>query len=230
MYTISTWKPEKDMVSRATKDDNGKYVRAMIPRHTTTGVYNNIMGGTDLGDQRSEYVLTMLRSVKWPIRIFTHFLSVAGINALAIHTMIFLRRDPNHKKETTLDFFHELCKEILLTFPNPKRRACAAENDAVSDDSGGEEVPEEFGRRSKLMWEIHWEDRLRGSHTPEIAERSKRDVVDLRRRCKAYNSDQKIITRCVECATYLNFGGVKSSSCWWRFHHMKGGFCQEAGP
>ena len=226
VYTISTWRPERDMVSRATKDDNGKYVRAMIPRHTTTGVYNNNMGGTDLGDQRSEYVMTMLRSVKWPIRVFTHFLTVAGINSLAIYTMICLRRDPSYKKETTLDFFHELCLEILAAFPNPLRNRGAC---ATDDLSGDKPSLEELSRRSKHAWKINYEDRLGGTHTPELIERS-RDGGDIRRRCKACTSEQKIQTRCVECGTFLHFGGVKDSSCWWRFHHLKQGFCKESVP
>ena len=190
----------------------------------TTGVYNGTMGGTDLG----EYVMTMLRSVKWPIRLFTHFGTVAGINALAIHTLIWQRKNRKHKRETTLDFFHELCKEILAAYPNrsPNRSRSAG----VAEKDTGEEAPEDFCRRTKLAWETHFEDRLSGTHTPEVLGRGSSEHQDNRRRCKACNAVEKINTRCVECGAHLHFGGVKDSSCWWRFHHLKSGFCQEAGP
>ena len=114
------------------------------------------MGGTDLGDQRSEYVMTMLRSVKWPIQLFTHFGTVAGINALSIHTLIWQRKYRKHKRETTLDSFHELCKEILAAYPN--RSTNRSRSVGLAEKDAEDEAPEDFCRRTKLAWETHFED------------------------------------------------------------------------
>jgi hypothetical protein len=221
VLVLSTWQPEKDFVSRASKDANGKYVSAMVARHSTTGVYNNIMGGTDSNDQRSQYISTMLRSVKWTLRPITHFASVAGINALVIHTMICQKRDPYHKPETTIDFIENLCRELLEAFPR--------DLPVVEEVDVEEQAPnliQAAPKRPKIAWEELWHDRIEGPmHTVEITERVP-GGADQRGRCKACKSDSKISSRCVECGVYLHCRGTKEDSCWWRFHHLKTGFCK----
>ena len=219
VLVLSTWQPEKDFVSRASKDANGKYQTAMVARHSTTGVYNGVMGGTDSNDQRSQYISTMLRSVKWTLRPITHFASVAGINALVIYIMLCQKRDPRYKPETTIDFIENLCRELLEAFPKKP--------EAVEKDDDDEVAVEEAApKKRKIDWEELWQKRMTGAmHTVELTERVIGEV-DRRGRCQACTSVSKINSRCVECGVSLHCRGTREDNCWWRFHHLKTGFCQ----
>jgi len=47
--------------------------------------YNKGMGGTDLFDQFLSYYRPKVKTVAWPVRIFTHFISAAVANAFIIY-------------------------------------------------------------------------------------------------------------------------------------------------
>ena len=163
----------------------------------------------------------MLRSVKWTLRPITHFASVAGINALAIHTMICQRRIQHHKPETTINFMEQLCREILEAFPKTPPII-----EVVEEVANDEDLVQAAQKRQKVDWEERWEDRTRGhTHTVELVDRTE-GAPDHRGRCKACTSDSKINSRCVECGVFLHCRGTKEDSCWWRFHHLKTGFCK----
>ena len=59
-----------------------RYVgRQMIKIPTLAMIYNKCMGGTDMFDQMCSYYRTTIKTKRWQIRIFTHFLMAAAVNA-----------------------------------------------------------------------------------------------------------------------------------------------------
>jgi len=56
-----------------------------LPNIPVIGVYNNSMGGTDKFDQLNSYYDGRLRTKKWQIRIYNHFLRAAVVNACVLY-------------------------------------------------------------------------------------------------------------------------------------------------
>lgn len=67
-----------DTVKRWSKKDK-KYV--IVPRPFLVNAYNKSMGGVDTCDRLISYYRTSMRTVKWPVRVFWHFIDMAITNS-----------------------------------------------------------------------------------------------------------------------------------------------------
>jgi hypothetical protein len=75
VHLLSSFVTVLGKVIRKTVDARGVYLSVEFVRPELIAIYNHAMGGTDLHDQMNAYYETAARSVKWPFRIFTHFIT-----------------------------------------------------------------------------------------------------------------------------------------------------------
>jgi hypothetical protein len=108
LSTIQTFESEVDRVSKEERVyTGGKKVK--FP--TIISTYNSAMGGTDYMDQMISYYLTILKTRKWQIRIFTQFLHVAVFNAHILYRQD-KKLERGMKGFTLLDFTQMLIKKM----------------------------------------------------------------------------------------------------------------------
>jgi hypothetical protein len=158
--------------------------------------YNSHMGGTDKMDQQLSYYRIKMKTKRWPIKIFLHFLSVAVMNAHVLY-----RADlpdsaaaPANKQQGyfLLGFIQLLIKELIPV--NVFARATAPFT-SPAPAQGTEPV--------------------RGIvHTP-FAKYSGRNP-DNRRRCAQCHT--KTIWTCRECDVTLCLNEVGGDNCWQSYH------------
>lgn len=74
----------KGTCERQVRDSNGAWTVQTFPRPTAISLYNEGMGGTDLGDQHVQVYRPRIKTVTWMHRIFTHFLNVAVVNTFLL--------------------------------------------------------------------------------------------------------------------------------------------------
>lgn len=89
-----------------------------IPRPQSIAVYNCYMGGVDLLDSMLGYYRINLRSKKWYIRVFFHF-----IDMICVNSWILWRRNlKNNDLYLPLSEFKIALAEILTATANPQRK------------------------------------------------------------------------------------------------------------
>jgi len=87
VHFISTFFTKFSQVSRVVKDA-GRYVgKAFINIPTIAMLYNKCMGGTDAFDQFMSYYRTTITAKRWQVRVFTHFLMAAVVNAHILYKL-----------------------------------------------------------------------------------------------------------------------------------------------
>jgi hypothetical protein len=199
VHLLSTFPTRWSMVKRGKAAADGTYSKVDIPRPTVIGAYNQGMGGTDLVDQLSTYYDDRMRTYKWQIRIYNHFLRISAINA---HVLYYKSQGA---KTTLLSFITavatEWCGVASVETPNSP----PAEESLVSPG------PTYF---SKAAWVAHRERRCTGKHTPLAVSTAKE--CDQRGYCKVCNA--KACFKCRQCNVYLHIGGADERGCWERFH------------
>lgn len=84
------------------------------------------MGGTDSFDQHLSYYRTRLKTRKWPIRVFTHFLSTCAANAF----ICCRDANPTNSGMPFLEFLQDLINclnsQALKAEPNPQPTSMAS--------------------------------------------------------------------------------------------------------
>ena len=110
---LSTIKPVRSSIDRASSSSGGDYVRISIPQPHIIKKYNQGMGGVDLCDQKLSYYRTSVRSKKWTVWLIIHFLYVAINNAhiLCSNKNKFVR---GNKGFTFLSFIDDLSNELIV--------------------------------------------------------------------------------------------------------------------
>jgi hypothetical protein len=91
------------------KDAEGRWYCAELDRPTVLEVYNKAVGGTDKMDQLESYCDNRARTNKWQMRIFTHFLGIAALNARVLFN------DHLTNNVTTLSFLENLVRGLCGT-------------------------------------------------------------------------------------------------------------------
>jgi hypothetical protein len=81
VHLLTTLNTKKFCVARKVKDTGQGYKQIRVRAPSVLRLYNQGMGGTDLCDQNLSYYRNAMRSSKWQIRIFCHFVLLIGFNA-----------------------------------------------------------------------------------------------------------------------------------------------------
>ena len=204
-------------VLRNASEVGGRYAKVMIRRPSCIADYNSGMGGTDLFDQFCSYYKTTVRTKKWPMRIFTHFLKCTVVNAYIIWNALEIKSGRRVKKVSLLDFTDMLIKEIIAEHWN-----ATMTGDACARASAKNETPvfEHATKPARLnTWMKHSGQRLNGTHTP-IQLKNHKGGPDLRTFCMVCNV--KCPTRCNECNCALHITEEDGDlSCWSKFHMLE---------
>jgi hypothetical protein len=83
LSTFATFITSVERIVKSTKRAFLGYASIIIPN--VVKIYNKFMGGTDSFDQRLVYYKTRVRSKRWPVIIFTHFLEAAVVDSYILH-------------------------------------------------------------------------------------------------------------------------------------------------
>ena len=86
VHGLSTLPTTKSSVPRKMREGPDAPFRVVqVLRPDMWHWYNHGMGGTDLHDQFNKYYRTTVRCNKWPVRIYTHFITSAVTNAYILY-------------------------------------------------------------------------------------------------------------------------------------------------
>lgn len=175
----------------------GQFQESTIDCPTVRKVYHDTMGGTDKMDQLcSTYAFTNIKTRRWPHRIFFFMFGVALVNSFVI-----AKEKLQNCPKTYLDFLEAIVDEL-----SPLQSLPPDQPEPLFEDIAQEEE----------------EDRLLGTHTPEIRTHS-----SMRCRCclavdgsKRQRNNKKEMPRvtswCKECNAALCMR--EGSTCWTKWH------------
>jgi len=112
VHLISTFMSKASAVSRVVKQGKEYIGKALINIPTIVMLYNKTMGGTDQFDQQLSYYKTTVKTRRWQVRIFTHFLHCAVVNA---HILYKLHHNPTRNDHGfyLLDFTDMLIDQLV---------------------------------------------------------------------------------------------------------------------
>jgi Transposase IS4 len=86
VHGLSALPTTVSMTKRKVKENPKAPFRSIeVPRPDIWGYYNQGMGGTDLHDQFNKYYRTTVRCNKWPIKIYTHFITSCVTNSYILY-------------------------------------------------------------------------------------------------------------------------------------------------
>jgi hypothetical protein len=220
VHMLHTFPTQKRDCLRKVNDPQRGWLKKPVPQPTVINLYNHSMGGTDLMDQRTSYYGFHHSSVKWPHRIFSHFLMVSVVNAFILFKQTFKSsiRLIDYMKNVLAQIRHhvQLGDESFDNYWNHFNE------DVWDSDEDNEDftVPPIERRKSFRTsdWNELWRERLDKTcfHCPcEVPSKN----PDQRRSCVfCRNKSSKY---CVSCGAFLCLGPVPEDSCWWKFHHQK---------
>jgi hypothetical protein len=199
VHGLSTLHTQKERVLRKEKDAAGNFDPQEIWRPTMWKYYNIGMGGTDLHDQLGQYYCTMVRCYKWAIRIFTHFLHCAVINAHILY-----------KAKTGSDCSLKEFTELLI-----KEIAALPDDDGEEEDEIVGEKRRSFGKASGFIKSPN-RKKARVVHDPENFHYVTQDLTK-RARCLVC-SKNGVSTRCGLCDAPVCIKGYGDENCFRKFH------------
>ena len=110
---------ENDMISERISEN------ISIPKSIAD--YNRFLRGVDIFDQKSSYYSIQLRSKRWYIKIFYHFLDIAIINSHILYQETY--RKAGKKSLDQLEFRMEVIRELMqdlrlaLSIPTTKKKS-----------------------------------------------------------------------------------------------------------
>ena len=198
---LSTYRPGNNFIVRNSTAADGKYQKIRLARPTNIGDYNSGMGGTDLFDQYCSYYRTMVRTKKWPTRIFSHFFMASIVDAFILYKY-------SHDDATLLSFITSLLEELSMGKSN---------DPLVKPDEEDDQTTQAQPRR-KSTWLKAVDRRLTGRHFPACIVREK-GGDDGRRQCVVCKKKTKFI--CMQCDACVCIAQPNDTSCFEIFHSLE---------
>jgi hypothetical protein len=175
-----------------------------IPAPALITDYNHHMGGVDFADRLLSMYAIPVKTNKWTMRLFYHFLDVAVVNSWLLY-----RRDceffhiPKRDQMKLLDFRSRIAY-VLCSSQLPQRKRSAGR---ISVESQGCSS----GKRDKRL-PLYSETQLDGiGHWPT--------VVEKRERCTLCSTTLHAVfsrTKCIKCDRHLCLNGERN--CFISFH------------
>ncbi|KAM7313452.1 piggyBac transposable element-derived protein 2-like [Ixodes scapularis] len=188
--------------------EEGKKVE--IPQPACVKAYNTGMGGVDLTDRYVSYYRTKIRTKKWTIRVFAHFLDLATINSWIEYRSDCKRCGVARKDTLDLFEFKSRIAEALIR-SCPKVQA-DGEEDALESDEESESAPPARKQRKVVPLPV---DEVRFDmygHFPEHV------PCKSQMRCRNPGCTGKSRIRCTKCALFFC---LQNRNCFRDFHTSK---------
>ena len=226
VHMLSTIKPKLQKIKRKSAILGWK--KAEIASHSLIPAYNHGMGGTDRMDQCNSYYHFNHKGIRWPHRIFTHFLGVSVVNAMIIYNL----SNPK-KKLSSVDFFNEIILalvnldkknnfddlEPLQTVHHSlepvvrSKRSVPVEGVSLPPALEEEEEVKGLGFVRYRVANLEKKaERLEGIHIPILVSNAKR------RKC-VFHPKTKTRYECQSCQVPVCLSEVALDSCWHKFHY-----------
>lgn len=213
VHLLSTIKPEYTYVNRKEKNGNGEWEIRPIKIPTLILLYNKSMGGTDLFDQFGSYYRSTLKSVKWHIRLISHFFVAACINANILY---------QGNKATTAHHNDQQLKFMVKIIDQWSGFEEVQDKDQNDEDE--EEAPIVVAPSERTEYESRkyrnelirdWETRVSGIHTVQYVPNNNRKYCTVCRQSRTRHM-------CLECNVYCHVSGETDNNCWHTLHtHRK---------
>ena len=200
----------------------GGWKQTNYPQPSIVKIYNKFMGGTDKNDQYISYIRPNLKSMSWIPRVFTHFITIAAVNAYIIYSHL---KVPEEKRKYygIRDFALELAKELVKDDEEPPLTSSSTSSNKRKRDQFWNS---DEGKTKRTCGGLN--------HVPRIMEhghKKKEDFYDQKtgdfchryRNCKrshcrfCYKSS--ITTMCSHCDIYLCLQSKEGEqNCWEKWH------------
>lgn len=195
--TVSTYVGSQP-TSEATRFCKKSNTHIKIPRPQSVAVYNAYMGGVDLLDSMLGYYRIQIRSKKWYMRVFFHFLDMTCANSW----ILWRRSLQNDNLYLSLSEFKLALAEVLTkSGVSQKKRGRPStclqpQLDLKQRKYPFSQIPAQEVRTDNL------------SHWPEVNED--------RQRCKYPECKGKSHVSCNKCVVFLCLN--KDRNCFYKFH------------
>lgn len=156
--TYAGQQPETD-VQRWDKQ-NSRYVS--IKRPYVVGEYNRHMGGVDLLDSIMGIYKIRLRSKRWPMRLFYHYLDVTISNAWILYKRVYKEKSIHSGCLSSADFRLEVAVTLCKMGVKPSissRRSLETEIQAKKHKGPAQYVPPKAVRQDQIGHWPRWSDK-----------------------------------------------------------------------
>ena len=222
VHGLSTLPTTKSMVARKMREGPEEPFRIIqIPRPDMWNWYNHGMGGTDLHDQFNKYYRTTVRCNKWPVRIFTHFITSAVTNAYILYKSY---RSLETKDISLKTFIQEMLTIVTTDFDIPSEDENKEEVESDDSDSGSDyddnNVPaekKEYKKRKIIPNEVRLDNE---KHYARQVKSKSGDKIRHRGGCQ--NCKAKVSTKCHKCDAFLCIDSTGDKTCFEIFHERAG--------
>lgn len=186
------------MCKRWSKEEKKKIT---VPQPAIVSLYNRCMGGVDLADRYVAYYRIKIKTRKWTIRFFTHFLDLAVSNA-----WIEYRRDAQEldipKKEILplLQFKQDIAETLIKANSTENSRTERASNEPTINRTRPVQLPNNDTRSDHF------------DHFPEYCQ------LENAMRCRKKNCKGRTRVRCMKCNIFLC---LQKQNCFAEFHNAR---------
>lgn len=175
--------------------------RQLVPISSIIKLYNTTMGAVDSFDQLLQYYFPHIRSKKYPVKIYLHFMYAAVVNS-----HILYKKTQSITKGADefplLGFITTLIKQLAY-------RETEEEDQELYDNSF------QFPR---LQSALDTRNLHSTEHFPRFRpSRSNEQTVDHRRQCRECGQ-RKTLSYCTKCKVFLCIGSDDTPDCFMKFH------------
>lgn len=157
-------------------------------------MYNTNMGGIDLHDRLLSYYRSYIRTRKWTVRVFNHFVDVVIINCWLMYRRISNRDGiPRKDQLPLLEYRLRLANLLILTSSTP-RRQLSFEEDSSEEDC---EIPRPKYRKvvPHALPDVRYDN---VGHLPKFMKDDK-----FASKCRLQGCKSRCRVICSKCKVYL---------------------------
>ena len=194
----------EDNCQRWSKEQKQKVT---VTRPAIVRTYNAHMGGIDLNDRFISYYRTSIRTRKWPVRVFAHFLDLAVVNSWVMYMRDCKSSETHKKNRLSLLEFRLYLAEIMINckadnITTPVGRPRLTERPSLSEPAAKKRrtavsIPPKEVRYDGFE---HWPEAIKGVNQS---------------RCRVENCTGKSRIRCTKCNVFLC---LSNNNCFVKFH------------
>ena len=186
-----------------------------IPQPSVVQLYNNKMGGVDLCDRFLSYYRCYIRTRKWPVRMFNHFVDLVVVNCWIMYRRWIAENNVSQEKPLSLlDFKMHLGKALInfkqIDQTNTGKRGRPRKSTSSYDEETDQTTDRTSKKPRRVIPQPIPEVRFDGvGHMPRF--------VPAKNASKCRNSSCHGKTRivCVKCQMYLC---VMNNNCFEKYH------------
>lgn len=191
--------------------------RVDVPQPAIVKAYNQNMGGIDLCDRYLSYYRFYMRTIKWPVRAFNHFVDLTVVNCWIMYRRQCEKTNElKHKRMSLLNFRMHLATALIkfdsVTPPPPSRQS--GRRQPQPDEEEVEEVEEDEQQPATKYRKVVAQpvDEVRFDmygHFPKYCN------DNFASKCRYPGCKSKSRIMCVKCNMYLC---VLKNNCFQRYH------------